>query len=239
MKKELKAFIVCTIILSMSSVAMAANYTYTPQNTYSNLQSSESLQGKVTYVPAGTITSVMLTSELNSSTITVGSTVNVTLVEDFIYKDKIIAQKGSIVSGTVIKARKAGAANRNGQIQVVFNNISTPQGYNIPINAVFKTDDNSGILKGGTSKDAAIDYAKNTAIGAGAGAVLGTAMGPLSGGSVGKGAIYGTAIGGGLGIIKGLADKGDDISIPQSAQLDIYFTQPITISAPTEYRYDY
>ncbi len=56
--------------------------------------------------------------------------------------------------------QKAGFGNRNGQIKVIFNNLRTPQGYNIAINAVFKTDDNSGILKGGTKLDSTKDYAK-------------------------------------------------------------------------------
>lgn len=87
--------------------------------------------------------------------------------------------------------------------------------------------------------DGAKDYAKNTVIGAGAGAALGTAMGALSSGSVGKGAIYGTAIGGGLGLAKGAMNKGENVNIPASAYLDIMFTQPITLSQPTEYKYDY
>ena len=64
-------------------------------------------------------------------------------------------------------------------------------------------------------------------------------MGALSDGSVGKGAIYGTAIGGGLGLIKGAATKGDNLTVPSGAYLDIYFTQPITLSAPEEYKYEY
>ena len=240
MKKELCIALLCAGITSMYTIqsSYAANYSYTTPQTY-NVQNSESLQGHVVFVPAGAVTSVMLTSELNSETATVGTPVKVTLTDDFNYKDKTIAQRGSIVSGTIVKAKKAGIANRNGQIQVVFNSITTPQGYNIPVNAVFKTDDNTGILKGGTKMDAAKDYAKNTVIGAGSGAVLGTAMGALASGSVGKGAIYGTALGAGLGIAKGVADKGENISIPSSAYLDIYFTQPITLSAPEEYRYDY
>lgn len=181
----------------------------------------------------------MLSSALNSETATVGSAVSATLTDDFIYNGKLIASRGSVLNGTIVKAKKAGFGNRNGQIQVVFNNLRTPQGYNIPINAVFKTDDNTGILKGGTKMDGAKDYAKNTVIGAGAGAALGTAMGALSSGSVGKGAIYGTAIGGGLGLAKGAMNKGENVNIPASAYLDIMFTQPITLSQPTEYKYDY
>ena len=237
-KSFLSALTVSALILTANSVYAAGNYSYTTPAT-TNVQNVNSLQGSVTYVPAGNVANVMLTSALNSETATVGSAVGATLANDFIYNGKLIASKGSVLNGTVVKAKKAGFANRNGQIQVVFNNLRTPQGYNIPINAVFKTDDNTGILKGGTKMDGAKEYAKNTAIGAGAGAALGTAMGALSSGSVGKGAIYGTAIGGGLGLAKGAMNKGKNVNIPVSAYLDVMFTQPITLSQPTEYKYDY
>lgn len=231
------AFIAATFAM-VNPACAATNYSYTTPAQY-NTQSANSLQGRVTYVPAGAVATVMLSNALNSETMTAGTAVSATLVEDFTYNNKTIATKGSVVNGTVIKAKKAGIANRNGQIQVVFNSITTPQGYNIPVNAVFKTDDNTGILKGGTKTDGAKDYAKNAVVGAGAGAALGTAMGALASGSVGKGAIYGTALGGGIGLAKSTMNKGDDISIPASAYLDIYFTQPITLSAPEEYKYDY
>ena len=224
------SFITCQEVYS------AANYSYTAPQTYNNVQNN-SLQGRVIYVPAGAVTSVMLSNELNSETAMVGSSISATLTDDFIYKNQLVAQKGSVINGTIVKAKKAGIANRNGQIQVIFNSITTPQGYNIPVNAVFKTADNTGILKGGTKKDAAIEYTKDAVLGAGAGAALGTAMGALSSGSVGKGAIYGTAIGGGLGLAKAVANKGDNFSIPASSCLDVYFTQPITLSAPEEYKY--
>ncbi len=239
MKKNLFLVPVIGLIsfITISGV-QAVNYTYTTPAAYSSAQNT-SLQGRVIYVPQGTTTTVMLTSPLSSNTAALGSPVSATLVQDFVYNNRMIASKGSVITGTIVKAKKAGLANRNGQIQVIFNNIQTPQGYNIPVNAVFKTDDNTGILKGGSKIDAAKDYAKNTVIGAGAGAALGTAMGALSSGSVGKGAIYGTAIGGGLGVIKGVSNRGEDISIPSQAYLDVSFTQPITISAPEEYKYEY
>jgi hypothetical protein len=120
---------------------------------------------------------------------------------------------------------------------VRFNSITTPYGSVIPISAVIKTDDYSGILKGGTAKDGAIDYAKDTGIGAGSGAILGTALGALSGGSVGKGAIYGTALGAGLGVAKATIDKGTPVEVPANSGIEIYFDQPVTISAPKSYGY--
>ena len=241
MKKITGLRVLTALLLSGALIvpcAYAANFSYSTPNTY-NAQNTGNLQGKVTYVPAGTVSTVMLSNSLSSESPTVASPVSVTLVNDLMYNGKLIASKGSVLNGTVIKAKKAGFGNRNGQIQVIFNTMTTPQGYNIPVNAVFKTDDNSGILKGGATKDSAKDYAKNTVVGAGAGAALGTAMGALSDGSVGKGAIYGTAIGGGLGLIKGAATKGDNLTVPSGAYLDIYFTQPITLSAPEEYKYEY
>lgn len=236
-KNAVSALTLSALILSTTSVYAAGNFSYTTPQT--NVQNVNSLQGSVTYVPAGNIANVMLSNAINSETATVGSAVSATLTNDFVYNGKLIASRGSVLNGTIIKAKKAGYGNRNGQIQVVFNNLRTPQGYNIPINAVFKTDDNTGILKGGTKMEGAKEYAKNTVIGAGAGAALGTAMGALSSGSVGKGAIYGTAIGGGLGLAKGAMNKGENVNIPASAYLDIIFTQPITLSQPTEYKYDY
>ena len=105
----------------------------------------------------------------------------------------------------------------------------------IPISASLQTTDGSGILKAGTAKDVTKEYAKDATVGAAAGAVLGTAMGALSGGSVGRGAVYGTAVGGGLGLVKTVFEKGGNVEIPQNAQMNIVIDQPITISSNTPY----
>ncbi len=237
MKIRLNNFIIagflalCTVF--SFNAAYSANYTYS-QSTTGN---GDKLQGQVVYVPAGITAPGILSAPISSENLSVGSPVSVTLPNAIAYNGKTIAQKGSVLSGTVVKCKKAGFGNRNAQIQVIFNNLRTPQGYNIAINAVFKTEDNSGVLKGGTKMDSAKDYTKNTAVGAASGAALGTAMGALSGGSVGKGAVYGTAVGAGIGMANAARQKGENIYIPANAVLDIYFTQPITVSAPNIYNY--
>ena len=60
-------------------------------------------------------------------------------------------------------------------------------------------------------------------------------MGALSHGQVGKGAIYGTAIGGTMGIISAVMNRGDNVDIPQNAQLKIVLDQPITISSNSSF----
>ena len=62
-------------------------------------------------------------------------------------------------------------------------------------------------------------------------------MGALSGGSVGKGAVYGTAVGATIGVANAARQKGENVNIPANVILDIYFTQPITVSAPNIYNY--
>ena len=220
-----------SMILCTNVVCAASNYSYdvTSNKNYSTLQ------GKVVYVPVGTTTSAILSQEINSQTCSKGTNMYATLDKDFVYDGIKVAPAGSMLNGTVVDCQKAGLGNRNGQVEIRFNSIRTPQGYNIPISAMLLTTDGSGVLKGGATKDSAKDYGKNLAIGAAGGAVLGTALGPLSGGKVGKGAVYGTAVGGGLGLLNALRQSGEDVSIPANATVEVYFDQPITLSAPNGY----
>ena len=193
------------------------------------------LQGNVIYVPANTVFPAISTTALSSETANAGDSVSFYLGSDFYYNGKLVAAAGSRINGTVITAKRGGMANRNGKIQLRFSHIITPTGQTIPITASIQTNDGSGILKAGTAKDAAKEYIKDTAIGAGIGAALGTAMGALSGGKVGRGAIYGTAIGGGMGVLSSLIERGGDIDIPQNAQMNIVLDQPITVTSNTPY----
>lgn len=226
MQKNILA-LALTMILS-STIALARdNYFYTP----SVAENNSNLQGYAIYVPAGITASAVLSTEINSQNAVVGSVVSAILVEDFIYNGTQIAGAGSVINGSIVSVKKAGYGNRNAQMQIRFTTIRTPYNNIIPISATVATSDLTGVLKGGTMKDSALEYAKNTVIGSASGAVLGTAMGALSSGSVGKGAIYGTALGAGMGLIKGAAKKGESILIPSNSQINIYFDQPITLGA--------
>lgn len=239
MKKTLVSLAVLTAVsLSVTAVNAAGNYSYT---TPAAPAKTTTLQGKAIYVPAGIVVPAVTTSVINSQYLTTGSQINLTLPGNFMSNGVKIAPAGSMVNGIVLNAKKAGRANRNGELQIRFTSIITTSGQRIPISAIIKTDDNSGILKGGTKVDAAKDYAKNTAIGAGSGAALGTALGAIVGNSgekgkaAGKGAVYGTAIGGGLGVTRALINKGEDVEIPSGATLDLYFDQPITYNQGSSY----
>ena len=227
MYKKIFSYTMLISLFAMQNVFAGANFQYA--TSIPTTTNNQSLQGYALYVPAGITLSAILSQEINSKTAVVGQTISAILEEDFIYNGKLIASSGSVISGSVVSTKKAGIADRNAQMQIRFTTIRTPYNNVIPISAVISTKDSSGVLKGGTAKDAAKEYAKDAIIGAGAGAVLGTALGPMSGGSVGKGAIYGTALGGGIGVAKAVATKGEDILIPANSKINLIFDQPITL----------
>ena len=226
----------------------ATNYSYqssqVPANPYSQyyqqpLQypNSNILQGNVVMVPAGATVKAMLTAPLSSEYTTTGQTISMALNSDFYYDGKLIAPAGSTVYGTVIEASKAKRGSINGKLCVRFTQIFTPYGTQIPISAVIKTDDSSGVLVGGTKLDVTKEYAKDLTAGSAAGALSGLVFGALAGGDVGRGAALGTAVGAGGGLVKSVWDKGNNVEIPANAMIDLMLTQPITVST-SSYQYE-
>lgn len=233
--------------ISLNSAFAKENFSYsqpqvqTPANGYNYQQpltyNNGPLRGSVITVPAGSQFPAQLMSELSSETAVTGQSVSMVLGKDFYYNNKLVAPAGSTVIGTVIEASHAKHGSINGKLSVRFTQINTPMGTQIPISAVIKTDDNSGVLEGGTKMDVAKEYTKDLAIGSAAGALSGVVFGALAGGSVGRGAALGTAVGAGGGLVKSAIDKGHDVKIPANSTVELYLTQPITVSA-SNYSYE-
>lgn len=238
----MRRIIILTALLVAANSALAAgNFNYqqpaqTPvyqQNYYSSENfniNSTTLKGRVVTVPAGQSLRAVLMAPISSETAYTGQNITLALGTDFYYNGNLIAPAGSSVTGTVIEVSKAKHGTINGKMTLRFTHIITPTGLNIPISAVIKTDDNTGTLVGGTNMQVAGEYAKDIAIGAGSGAIIGTIAGPLSGGSVGKGAALMTAVGAGGGLVKSIWDKGTEVEIPANASIDLILTQPITVN---------
>lgn len=238
--------ILAAMLISTSYAFAAGNYNYTqPQPTtpvyQSNYQltptvnaTNGTLKGRVVTVPAGQSFPAVVTTPISSETLTLGQSVTIALGSDFYYNGNLIAPAGSSVTGTVLEVTKAKHGSLNGKLNIRFTQIVTPYGIQIPISAVIKTEDNSGVLIGGTKVDVAKDYGKDLTVGAGAGALSGLVFGALAGGNIGKGAALGTAVGAGGGLVKSIWDKGDDVEIPVSATIQLQLTQPITVN-PASY----
>lgn len=229
------------ILISGTTAFGDTNFNYTttnPSPTYnpdyyaqeSYKLNNTTLKGSVVTVPAGESFDGVFMAPISSETAYTGQNISLALRSDFYYNGKRIAPAGSTISGTVIEVSKAKHGTLNGKLTLRFTHIITPTGLDIPISAVIKTDDNTGTLLGGTKYDVAKNYVKDVAIGAGAGAIIGTIAAPLSGGSIGRGAALMTAVGAGGGLVKSVWDKGHEVEIPVNATVELVLTQPITVN---------
>ena len=236
MKKQLSLLLISSFLITNSSFA-ATNYNFESANQQQTYSSGQPLKGYLVSVPAGAVVPVVTTQELASNNLTQGQMIQLALGSDFYYNNRLIAPAGSIVTGTVTTCKKATWGSINGKLKITFTQITTPQGIQIPINGVIKTNDGTGLLVGGTKMDVAKEYTKDAAAGAAIGALSGVVFGALAGGSVGQGAALGTAVGAGGGLVKGGATKGTDVKIPANASVDIILTQPITVQ-PSSYSYE-
>lgn len=198
----------------------------------------QTLKGRVITVPAGAQVSAVVSTPISSEYLTMGQTVAVTLGSDFYYNSTLIAPAGSTVLGTVTQVTKAKHGTMNGSLRLRFTEITTPYGTRIPISAGIKTDDGTGLLKGGTKMDSTKAYAKDIAVGSAVGALGGLVASAISGGSIGKGTAIMTGVGAAGGLAKSIYDKGCDVVIPSNATIDLYIDQPITVN-PSGYSYDY
>lgn len=248
MKKTFGLFMTTALLLSTSISYAAPNFGYsqnnpTPsyqQNYYptQTLSGNQTLKGSVVTVPAGQSIPAVVTTPLNSANLTLGQNVTLALGSDFYYNGNLIAPAGSSITGSVLEVSKAKHGSMNGKLLVRFTQIVTPYGIQIPISAVIKTNDNTGILVGGTKMDVAKDYGKDVAVGAGAGALAGVIISPLAGGDIGKGTALATAVGAGGGLVKSIWDKGNDVEIPANSAIELILTQPITVN-PTMFNNNY
>ena len=233
---------------SFNTACAGTNFSYEQaqpqvQNKYNdnqplNYNGNQPLKGSVVTVPSGATFHATLSNELSSANTNTGDIVTMHLGSDFYYNNKLIAPAGSTVTGTVIEASKAKHGSMNCKLCVRFSQITTPVGTQIPISAVIKTNDNSGVLVGGTKMDVTKEYTKDLAIGSAAGALSGLVFGALAGGDkLGRGVALGTAVGAGGGLVKSAWDKGNDVVIPANAGVELLLTQPITTTA-SNYSYE-
>lgn len=209
---------------------------YPSNNQYCN--KNQTLKGRVVTVPAGVSLSTVVSTPISSEYLMIGQSVSVTLGSDFYFNNSLIAPAGSTVLGTVTQVTKAKHGTINGSLRLRFTEIITPYGSRVPISACVKTDDGTGLLKGGTKADTAKGYAKDIAAGSAAGALTGLVASAISGGAIGKGTAIMTGVGAGVGLAKSVYDKGVDVVIPANSTIELQIDQPITVN-PSANSYDY
>ena len=200
---------------------------YQQGNNYNNGM----LQGRIAVVPANTQFTGTLQRSVGSETARVGDQVVLTIDQPLASQNNfVVVPNGSQVLGRVVSVEPAGRLSDSGELQIDFNEVILPNGQRFQLQATINTE--NGVLKGDSTKGRILKAAGKTALGAGLGALAGTAIAPLSGGKVGKGAIYGTAIGAGAGLTTAAVQKGKEVELSAGDRLEIILKQPLSVNMP-------
>lgn len=184
-----------------------------------------SLKNSIVTVPAGVSFKGVFLAPISSSYAYAGQEVNLALSRDFYYKNNFVAPVGSTVTGTVIAVDKAKHGALNGRLVFRFTHIITPSGADIPISAIVKTEDESGILYGDSKWGILSPYESAELDGEGS-AISRTIVPPSV--YAGRGDNYMPALGSGGGLVKSIWDKGSEVDIPVKSSIELILIQPIT-----------
>ena len=191
------------------------------RNSYDN---QRLYSGYVAQVSAGTKFNVYLQNAINTATASEGDTVTAVVQDGLMYKNDVIIPQGSLVYGTLTKARNATYASINGRVVIKFNKVVTPENqvYDITAETIDFTVSNEG--KVGKS----VKSAATTAV---VGAALGLLFGLLSdNGHAGRSAAIGAGIGAGSSLVYSAAEKGVDAEIPSFTELELTLTSPLSVN---------
>ncbi len=206
------------------------NQSQTAYQTQQQGTDEQPLKARLVTIPAQTEFTGTVKTPISSELANVGDEVKLTIDQALMSEGNIVViPNGSEIMGTVDEVNPTKRLGRAATMSIRFKEIVAPDGQRIPIQGRVATE--SGMLEAGSTKGRILSAAGKTAVGAGLGAALGTAIAPLSGGKLGKGAIFGTAVGATAGAIASGASKGKELVIPSGQQLKIRLEEPIQMTA--------
>lgn len=180
--------------------------------------------GYIAQVASGTKFNVYLQNAINTATASQGDTIIAVVQDGINYNGDIVIPQGSLVYGTLSKARNATYGSMNGKVIINFNRIITPENiiYNIETEKINFTVSNEGKVS---------DSAKSAVSSAAVGALIGLLFGVLSNsGHIGRSAAIGAGVGAGSSIIYSAAEKGVDAEIPSFTELELTLTSPLSVN---------
>lgn len=181
-------------------------------------------KGYVAQLSSGTKIQAYLQNAINTATAAKGDQIVAVLTNPLTYNGLEVFPQGSLVYGTLSKARPATYGSRNGRVVINFNQLVTPENktYNISTEAIDFTVSNEGKVA---------ESIKSAAGAAVAGALVGLLVGALSGGDhIGRSVAIGAGVGAGSSAIYSTAERGVDAEIPSFTEIEITLTQPLGVS---------
>lgn len=199
------------------------NDSYLTPGTIVKSQQATVLKGSVVSVGSGTKIKTYLQNPINTSSAQKGDRVIAVLTDDLKYNGVVVAPQGSLVYGTLTKARHATYGSRNGRVVIEFNQMVTPENktYDIETEKIDFTVTNDG--KVGRTVG-------NAVAGAAVGALAGLLFGALGDYSLGTAAAIGAGVGAGTSLIGSGVERGVDAEIPSFTELELTLTKPFRVT---------
>lgn len=183
-------------------------------------------------VQEGTTIRASLETTLSTKSARVGDRFSASVREPIYVNGKEAIPYGARVDGRVSEVHPPGRTHGVGKIDIAFESIQLPSGYNETIvasTAGVETTDRSKVGKEGSISGPSSRKRDAGEVAAAGGA--GAGIGAIAGGA------KGTAIGGGAGVLIGLADtlrrRGKDLELPAGTTLVIRLDRPLTMQPPT------
>jgi hypothetical protein len=167
---------------------------------------------RVSTIPSGTAVPVTILAQIDSEHNEVGNSWTGRVTRDVVVGGQVVIPAGSAVSGVVIAMDEGDRNEGNGSITLEARSIETTQGTRSIASAP---------VSGGHSYADQGFPAKETAIGAGAGAAIGAIVGGK------KGAAIGAAAGGMGGAAMGSARADYEVAMPAGTDVTIRITAPV------------
>lgn len=221
--------VACSIsILILAGAAAAQEQNTTQPASAQNVSSADSPR-QIT-LPAGTRVLLQLRSPIDTKSAHPGDGVYCQTAFPVTQDNMLVIPAGTYVKGRIMHVERAGRIKGRAEIQVHFTTLIYPNGYsvdlpgsleNTPGSQNHSVSDKEGTVKadGQKGKDAG-EVATWGASGAGIGAL---STGTLKGVGIGGG------IGAGIGLIKVLASRGQDVRLESGASLEMLLQRPLTL----------
>jgi len=195
--------------------------TKTANNTVQTNNSNNTLSGYVAQLDSGTKMQAYLQTAINTSSAEKGDRIVAVLTDDLRYNGYVVAPQGTVVYGTLTKARHATYGSRNGRVVIEFTQMVTPDNrtYEISAEQIDFTVTNDGKISSAVS---------NAFVGAAVGALTGLLFAAIGGsGNYGTSAAIGAGVGAGGALIGSTAERGVDAEIPSFTEMEITLTRPL------------
>lgn len=183
--------------------------------------------GNLITVPAGTVIKLRLNNTISTRSSQPGDRFTATVADPVMVNDQMAIPSGSVISGTVTEADRAGRISGNSELHLRYDTITLPGDAVYNLNAVttgaaanVPTPTEEGTVQGKSSTGKSIGEVA-------AGAGLGALIGAIAGG--GKGAGIGAAAGSAVGLGVVLATRGRDVDLPAGTPMEIRLSNPLEL----------